>query len=101
MFHLILAALVFCLLPTSALAQVMQTFRIVWTDTSSNEAGFGIERRVDSTSIYEEIRRVGANVTEFFDTVNNPPPGSFSTCYRVFSIAADGKESVRTPTACQ
>jgi hypothetical protein len=44
------------------------TNRITWTDNSSNETGFRIERRVGAGGSWSSLGTVGANVTTFDDT---------------------------------
>lgn len=41
---------------------------LIWTDNSTGETGFIIERSADSGGTWTEIGRVGANVTSYNDT---------------------------------
>jgi hypothetical protein len=58
-----------------------------WVDNSSNEDGFGIERRAGTTQTYVQIAVVGANVTSYNDT--GLARGE-TYCYRVHSFNAAG-----------
>jgi PKD repeat protein len=51
---------------------------LAWTDNSSNETGFYVERAPAGSTSFARIGQVGANVTTFFDT-----PGSGRFVYRV------------------
>jgi hypothetical protein len=51
----------------SATAQNAATVQLRWTDTSGNEAGFLIERRIGTNS-YVQIADVAANTTNYTDT---------------------------------
>ncbi|ABB32694.1 Protein of unknown function DUF2341 [Geobacter metallireducens RCH3] len=42
--------------------------KVDWTDNSTNEDGFRIERKLTSEGIWAEVGTVGANVTTFTDT---------------------------------
>lgn len=41
---------------------------ISWTDNSSNETGFKIERKIGASGTYSQIATVGANVTSYSNT---------------------------------
>ena len=41
---------------------------LAWKDSSNNESGFKIERRIGATGTFIEVAQVGANVTSFADT---------------------------------
>lgn len=45
---------------------------LAWIDMSSDEAGFSIERSVGTNGLFEEIARVGANVSAYTDTNTYP-----------------------------
>src|SRR5439155_917961 len=47
------------------------TLELAWTDNSTNESGFGIERRT-GTGAYSQIATVGAGVTSYTDTGLTP-----------------------------
>ena len=59
--------------PTDLVAQGISTteIRLTWKDNSDNEDGFKIERKTDSTD-WDEIKTVGANITEYIDTELSP-----------------------------
>jgi vibriolysin len=61
-----------------------------WTDASSNETGFKIERRIGFSGAFTEIATVGANVTTFSNTGLTPLT---SYCYRVRSFNVNGNSS--------
>jgi Zn-dependent metalloprotease len=44
------------------------TVQISWQDTSNNEQGFAIERKLGALGSWSEIGRVGANVTSYTDS---------------------------------
>ncbi|MCH7962842.1 MAG: phytase [Bacteroidetes bacterium] len=56
--------------PTNLAATVVSQTQIdlSWTDNSSNEDGFRIERKLGPGGVYTEIATVGANVTTYQDT---------------------------------
>jgi len=51
----------------SDLGMRLGSIELSWTDNSNNEQGFIIERKVGSSGAWQEIVRVGANVTEYTD----------------------------------
>ena len=51
----------------SDLGMRLGSIDLSWTDNSSSELGFIIERKIGSNGAWQEIGRVGANVTEFVD----------------------------------
>jgi hypothetical protein len=61
---------------------------LTWTDNSTNESGFKIERKAEVSSIYAQVATVGLNVTSYTDS-------SLTTgttyCYRVraYNTASD------------
>ena len=67
---------------------------LTWTDNSTNEQGFIVERAPAKDGVYEEIGRTAANVKTFTD--DNWVEGS---CYRVRaynSIGASAPSAVTT-----
>ena len=72
-FSLLLAALFF----TAPAAAAQLT--LVWTDTSNNEDGFRIERRISGGN-FAQIAAVAANVTSFIDS---SVTAGATYCYRV------------------
>lgn len=59
--------------PTSLTANATgaSTIHLAWTDNSSNEAGFSIERSTDGTT-FAQVTTVGVNVTSYTDSNLNP-----------------------------
>jgi hypothetical protein len=55
----------------SVLSDQPPTVRLNWTDNSTNEGGFAIERALGAGA-FAEIARVSANVTTFLDTTVGP-----------------------------
>src|SRR4029453_5409565 len=58
-----------------------------WSDNSTNEVGFRIERRTGATGTYAEIATVGVNTASYTDV--NLPNGT-TYCYRVRAYNAGG-----------
>lgn len=63
---------------------------LAWTDSSSNELGFKIERRRLPAGAYSVIATVGANTTSFADNTDTGLVASASYHYRVESYNAGG-----------
>ncbi len=63
---------------------------ISWTDNSTNEDGFKIERKTTTGGTYAEIAQVGANVTTYNST---GLAGGTQYCYRVRSYNAAGNSA--------
>jgi List-Bact-rpt repeat protein len=57
-----------------------QQLTATWLDTSSNEAGFSVERAAGTTGTFAEIGTTGPGVTVYTDTTVAP---STTYCYRV------------------
>ncbi len=55
----------------SAIATGASTISVSWTDNSTNEAGFAIERSPDGTN-FTQVATVGVNVTTYVDTGLDP-----------------------------
>jgi len=55
--------------PSNLAATAISTSEInlSWTDNSTNEVGFRIERKTGTTGIYAQITTVGTNVTSYLD----------------------------------
>ena len=60
---------------------------ISWSDNSTDEDGFKIERRLGQTGTWNEIAQTGPNVTSFNNT---GLPASTEYCYRVRAFNAGG-----------
>lgn len=76
-------------------------FILKWTDRSSDETGFRIERRVSGVdSDYVELATVGRNTTEYFDS-SSPIHYKKEYTYRVTAVgpAGNSKPAVVTFTA--
>ena len=63
---------------------------LTWTDTSANETGFRIRRRIGSTGTWSEIGTVGQNFTTFS---NSGLPAGTTFFYRVTSYNAVGESA--------
>src|SRR2546428_8167829 len=60
-----------------------------WTDMSSNEDGFSLERKTGTGGTYAQIATVGANVTSYTDTDPNLTGGT-TYCYQVQAFNTAG-----------
>ena len=60
---------------------------LAWTDNSSNEYGFRIERRVGTSGAYTFLINVGAGVTSY---TNSPLLSGMTYCYRVCAYQSGG-----------
>jgi List-Bact-rpt repeat protein len=78
---------------TEAIAGQLQ---LTWTDNSSAEDGFKIERKAGTTGTYAQIASVGPNVTSYADS--NLVDGA-TYCYRVFAYNSS-VNSPYSPEAC-
>lgn len=78
--------------PTNLAATIVSNSQVnlSWNDTSSNETGFKIERRIGTTGTFTQIATVGANVTSFSNTGLTPLT---TYCYRVRSYNANGNSA--------
>src|SRR5262245_15401844 len=63
--------------------------KFTWTDSSTNETGFKIERKTSTTS-YTQIAQVGANSTTYIDY--SVTPGA-TYCYRVRAYNTAGNSA--------
>ena len=70
--------------------------QLTWTDNSTNEDGFKIERKTGTTGTYAEIATVGANVTSY---TNSALVDGTTYCFQVRAYNAAGN-SLYTPEAC-
>lgn len=72
----------------SAVGKGYDRIELSWTDNSSDELGFKIERRLDSENRYTQIASVAANATTYLDSGLR---GNTSYIYRVraYNEAAD------------
>ncbi|OLC32994.1 MAG: hypothetical protein AUH81_14955 [Candidatus Rokubacteria bacterium 13_1_40CM_4_69_5] len=67
-------------------------FDVTWTDNSSDETGFRVERSATSAGPWTGVGTTSANVTSLADyLVNYPYPGDDRpNCYRVFAVNSFG-----------
>ncbi len=73
-------------LDATALSQVL--IQLTWTDNSSDETGFRIERKLEPSGAFELITTVGANVTWYYST--GLQPGTTYT-YRIRAFNGIGE----------
>src|SRR5437667_1779439 len=63
---------------------------LTWTDNSTNEAGFAIERKTGPTGTFAQIGTVGSNVTSYIDSAL----ASLTTyCYRIAAFNGAGNSA--------
>ena len=74
----------------TASAQSSSQIDLSWTDNSSDETGFKIERKTGASGTYSEIATVSADVTTYGDTGCN---GATTYYYRVRAYNASGNSS--------
>lgn len=72
------------------------SFQLTWSDSSSNEDGFNIERKTGSGGSFSRITTVGANTTSY---VNSGLADNTTYCYRVNAFNSAGA-SAYTNEAC-
>lgn len=70
--------------------------KLTWTDNSSSEHGFLIERARDSETEYEDLMSTKVNVTEFIDT---DLKSGHTYYYRISAYNADGYSNTSTTSA--
>lgn len=70
--------------------------QLTWTDNSTDEDGFGIERKVGTTGTYAQIASVGADATSYVDSSLSD---GTTYCYRVFAFNTNGN-SPYSPESC-
>lgn len=79
----------------SASAASSSQINISWSDNSSNETGFRIERKTGSGGTYSEVTTVGANVTSYS---NSGLSASTAYYYRVRAYNGTGNSSYSNET---
>jgi hypothetical protein len=72
------------------------SFQLTWSDNSSNEDGFNIERKTGSGGSFSRITTVGANTTSY---VNSGLADNTTYCYRVNAFNSAGA-SAYTSEVC-
>ena len=82
-FVLVLAAMIW---PVESAAQLTLT----WTDNSTNEDGFAIERETGPTGTFAQIATVGPNVTSYTDS---GLMSGATYCYRVWAFNVIGNSA--------
>ena len=93
-FKTFLTAALFLFFPPT-LSQAADSATLRWSDNSSNEMGFRIERNANGGT-FIEIAATGQNITSVVDPVLNPDT---QYCYRVRAFNQFGN-SAYTNTAC-
>jgi hypothetical protein len=85
--------------PTSLISEVISKSEITlkWTDNSTNERGFKIERK-NENGIFELVSSVGANITSFKDTGLKK---ATSYSYKVYSYNSAGPSPTYTNVTTQ
>ena len=68
----------------------LPTLTLTWTDASSNEDGFRIERRTTTSSTYQQLASVGANTTTYTD---QNLANATTYCYRVLAYNSGGNSA--------
>jgi chitodextrinase len=81
----------------TAQAQTATRVSLTWTDNSTSETGFKIERKT-GTGVFEEIAVVTANTSNYTNTGLQP---STSYTYRVFAYSAAGNSAFSNESVVQ
>src|SRR5262249_50335103 len=76
-------------LTANATAQTAQ-LTLNWADNSTNEDGFGIERKIGTSGTYAQIATEGANATWYTDTGLT---AGTTYCYRTFAFNVSGSSA--------
>ena len=83
--YILAVALVLCAVPAFA-----ATATLTWTDNSTNESGFNVQRKLEvcaGSGAWSDLAQVGANVTTYKDgTIQEGVP----VCYRVNAYNSAG-----------
>jgi Divergent InlB B-repeat domain len=76
-----------CLLPgiTTAVAQAAQ-ISMAWTDNSSTEGGFKIERRTGTSGAFAPLATLATNTTSYTDSAGLAAATTY--CYRIYAFTA-------------
>jgi hypothetical protein len=78
------------ILGQSTIAAAASRLTITWSDRSSNEDGFKVERRTGTTGTFAQITQVGTNVTSFIDSTVT---AGTTYCYRVRAYNTAGNSA--------
>jgi lysophospholipase L1-like esterase len=81
----------------AAQAQTATSVELTWTDNSTGETGFKIERKT-GTGVFEEVAVVTANTSTYSNTGLQP---STSYTYRVFAYSATGNSAFSNESEVQ
>jgi uncharacterized repeat protein (TIGR02543 family) len=88
---LLFSILTLGLLATDRPAQAaLPTLTLSWTDASSNEDGFRIERRTTTSGTYQVLASVGANIVSYTD---QNLANATTYCYRVLAYNSAGNSA--------
>ena len=94
MFLALLRALPICVLVLTAVVWPVESnaaqLTLTWTDNSTNEDGFAIERKTGSTGTFAQIGTVGPNVTSYIDA---RVASATTYCYRVLAFNVAGSSA--------
>jgi len=93
------------LAPTNLTASTISSsgINISWTDNSSDETGFKIERKTGSGGIYSQIATVGANVITIYSDTGLTSGTTYYYRVRAYNAAGDSvysNEAYATTTGC-
>jgi uncharacterized repeat protein (TIGR02543 family) len=78
------------ILGQSTTATAASRLTITWSDKSTNEAGFRVERKTGTTGTYTQIAQVSANITSFIDSTVT---AGTTYCYRVRAFNTAGNSA--------
>ena len=84
----LVVALVAAVLASPSIAAA--ALSLTWSDNSSNETGFKIERRTGTTGTFAQVATTGANVASYTDTT---AVAGTTSCYRVRAYNAAGNSA--------
>ena len=77
-------------------AAMAAQLQLTWSDNSTDETGFKVQRKTGTTGTYADIASVGANVTSYTDA---SLMNATTYCFRVNAFNANGN-SLYSPEAC-
>ena len=77
-------------------AAMAAQLQLTWSDNSTDETGFKVQRKTGTTGTYADIASVGANVTSYTDA---SLMNATTYCFRVNAFNANGN-SPYSPEAC-